>query len=511
MGQSVDRRAFLGSAAALSLTAAGYGRVAGANERLGVAMLGCGGRAQAHLDILNRWRAAGEPVAVVAVCDVWDGHEDEYVVTFGGQRTRRRYVRGLYPAARKCGLDPDDRRHVVKDYRRLLELPEVDIVCIATPDHWHARMTLDALAAGKDVFVERPMTRRVEEAAAVLAAWRHSGRVVTVGVTSMADPVWLQVWDYLRQGHIGQVIQGQTGAFCNDLRGQWRFYRLVESMTPQTIDWGMFLGHQFEAAGRPLGPSPREMPFDRAAFAQWRCLAAFSGGPLSDRLSTPVTRMLAAMGVRWPGRVCAGGGLMFEYDGRTVPDVATIVADFDAGCQLLAVATTVSHYPIEEVIRGRLGSIRLVRGGFEVYRDDPGRGSPFPERLEGPLRPEERLLAEPPPNETEALWRQFVECVQQRRPSTYCPPDLGAAAVAVTALAEESLRCGQALRWDAARGEIVPVGSEWLAEQQQRSRNRARPPHIFGWSGGDSGRTLQPPDHQHLAAPWRDAAAESGT
>ena len=100
----LDRRKFFGSAAALSLSAAAYGNVPGSNERVRVAFLGCGGRAQAHIDLINRFAAEGKPVAAVAVCDVWDGLEDEYEVHFGGKVTRRRYAQGLYPSARKVDL-----------------------------------------------------------------------------------------------------------------------------------------------------------------------------------------------------------------------------------------------------------------------------------------------------------------------------------------------------------------------------------------------------------------------
>src|SRR6187402_463757 len=99
----LDRRKFLGSAAALSLSAASYANVAGANDLVRVAFIGCGGRAQAHIDTINRLSAQGQAVAPVAVCDVWDGLEDEYDVDFGGKTTRRRYAQGLFPSARKCG------------------------------------------------------------------------------------------------------------------------------------------------------------------------------------------------------------------------------------------------------------------------------------------------------------------------------------------------------------------------------------------------------------------------
>ena len=499
----LDRRRFFGSAAALSLSAASYANVLGAGERLRVGFLGCGGRAQAHLDLVNRLARNGQPVAAVAVCDVWDGQEDEYDVEFGGKTTRRRYSQGLFPAARKCGLDPADRTHVTKDYRRALDLKDVDVVCVSTPDHWHGRMTVDALAAGKDVFVETPMTRTAEEAVAVVEAWRRGGRVVTVGAQGMADPVWVTAFDHVRTGKIGHVAHAQTGFFRNDARGQWRYYRLTPQMTPRTIDWDLFLGHGFELAGHRVGP---ELPFDRAAFAQWRCVSHFSGGPFTDLLSQNVTHLLAAMGVRFPARVTAGGGLYLEYDGRDVPDVGSVIADFDEGCQLVATASTITGYPVEEVIRGRLGAVKFVRGGFEVYRDDPARGASFPPRLERPPAPAEVVACDPPRNETEALWENFLAAVRDRRPSTFCPPDLGAAAATLTALAVQSYRTGQALFWDREQQAAV-TGQKWA---ERWNKARGKPNQAFGWTGGDAGSTLTPPKYQSLAGPWangKDPAA----
>src|SRR5262249_34092946 len=127
----VDRRTFLqttaAGATALSLTAAAYSRVAGANERIGVGFLGTGGRCQEHLGLVKKIADENKGAAPVAVCDVWDGNDE---VQKGG--------RGLYPSAKKVGLNPDDKEHVTKDYRRVLDLKDVDVVCIATPDHWHA-------------------------------------------------------------------------------------------------------------------------------------------------------------------------------------------------------------------------------------------------------------------------------------------------------------------------------------------------------------------------------------
>src|SRR5438874_5262158 len=142
-------------------------------------------------------------------------------------------------------------------------------------------------------------------------------------------------------------------------------------MNPNSIDWDMFLGHHFHVFdGTPLAA---RRPFDRAIFAQWRCYWDFGGGMFTDLFVHQTTHMIAAMGVRYPARVVGAGGVYLEYDGRDVPDVATVVADYNEGCQLIISATMINDHPIEEVIRGRLASLRFVNkktGEKEVVGDD---------------------------------------------------------------------------------------------------------------------------------------------
>ena len=488
----VDRRDFLRSGAAvgtaLSLSAVSYARAAGTNGRLGVAFLGCGGRAQAHIHAVLKLKADGHAVAPVGVCDVWDGQEDTYDHEFPpGQFTRRTYSQGLYPSAKKCGLAVSDSARVTKDYRRLLDLKDADVVCVATPDHWHARMTLDGLAAGKDVFVEKPMTRTAAEAQAVVDAAQKTNRVVVVGVQGMADPAWQKAHELIRANRIGPVVQAHTGVHRNDVRGLWRYYRLTPQMSPKTIDWDRFVGHQFEVNGEPLGP--RDVPFDRAVFAQWRCYAPFSGGVFTDLLVHKATQLLAATGLRYPRRVAGLGGLYWEHDGRDVPDVGTLVADFDEGCQLVLTATTVSGYPVEEVIRGRLGAIKFVKGALQLMRDDPTRAGGLPGRLEKAVEPTETLTISPPDNETHALWEHFFGCVRDRNRSTLCPPEMGAAAVTLAAMGVASYRSGQVLSWDREQRRVVSADGTWAERWDARSRARER------FAG------LQPPRYMDLAGP----------
>src|SRR5438876_7880437 len=108
----------------------------------------------------------------------------------------------------------------------------------------------------------------------------------------------------------------------------------------------------------------------------------------TDLFVHQTTHLIAAMGVRYPSRVVGAGGLYMEYDERDVPDVASIVADYDEGCQLMITATMIASYPIEEVIRGHLGTIKFVKGGFEVIPDNPKGGAGLPGRLEQSVKGE---------------------------------------------------------------------------------------------------------------------------
>src|SRR5437879_6723838 len=153
-------------------------------------------------------------------------------------------------------------------------------------------------------------------------------------------------------------------------------------MNPTTPDWGMFLGHGVAVVpDAPLGP---RIPCERAIYAQWRCYWAFGGGMFTDLFVHRTTRMIGAMGVKYPARVVGGGGIYMEYDNRDVPDVATIVADYDEGCQLLITATMVNDHPIEDVIRGHTASLKFTnRGNDYGYEVIPQRSVNRPTRNQG--------------------------------------------------------------------------------------------------------------------------------
>ncbi|HEX3599563.1 MAG TPA: Gfo/Idh/MocA family oxidoreductase, partial [Lacipirellulaceae bacterium] len=254
------------------------------NERLRVAFIGVGGRMQTHLGSAISLANDGK-VECVAVCDVFNRHRKE--------------------AAEKIARGTKDKPKEIADYRDIINDKSIDAVCIATPDHWHARQTIDALKAGKHVYCEKPMTHSVEEAVDVYNTWKKSGKVMQVGVQSTSLPVWKDVNKRLVDGQLGKVMMYQTSYFRNSDMGQWRYYDLTEDMNPKNIDWPMFLGTEFS-----LAPN---MPFDREKYHQWRCYWDFGAGMFTDLFVHRTTAMLKATGLRFPGRVVGAGGIYLEY------------------------------------------------------------------------------------------------------------------------------------------------------------------------------------------------------
>ena len=242
----------------------------------------------------------------------------------------------------------------------------------------------------------------------------------------------------------------------------------------------------------------------------------------TDLFVHQTTHMISAMGVRYPGRVVGGGGLYLEYDGRDVPDVATIVADYDEGCQLIVTATMINAYPIEEVIRGRLGTIKFVQGGFQIIKDDPSQQR----RQAGPAgkEPSSRTRRSRPGIEgytPRGLGQQLRHGRAVGQLPGVRPRRQARDARARRSWARrrsrrwrwacKSYRKGKVLFWDkeraASRSRPTP---SWAARLEKRSKERGKPNEIAGCTGGAAGSELTPPDYQKLAGPWvngKDPAA----
>ena len=317
-------------------------------------------------------------VVPVAVCDVWDGDAE-----LGSGKGR-----GLYPTAKRCGIDTADKKHVTKDYRVILDQKDVDVVVVATPGSLacqHVPSTPSTPKQGRllrkadDAHHRRSDRRRrrgQEEQS------RHDRRRAVDGRPDLAR----------RPTNTSGRQDRPRPAGADQLLSQ--FHRRPMALLPaQEGDDAEDdrLGHvarhtSSSAPAQKLGPTAKEMPFDRAVWAQWRCYWPFGGGMFTDLFVHQTTHLISAMGVRFPGRVVGAGGIYLEYDGRDVPDVATVVADYNEGCQVIISATMCNNTQLGEIIRGHLATIKLQPGyngdyirGFEVFAQEISGGPSKPQ------------------------------------------------------------------------------------------------------------------------------------
>jgi predicted dehydrogenase len=477
---NVSRRSFLKTTTAAAGTLGVLGVPAtvhakNGNGRMRVGFIGTGMQCRCHIDKVLNLQQQNKGVEAAAVCDVYVRNLDR--------------VAGAIKDA--VGADPI----TTGDYRDIINDKDIDIVCIATPDHWHAKMTIEALRAGKHVYCEKPMTHTVPEATDVVNAWKQSGKIMQVGVQGTSDGRWKAANQFIREGGIGKIVQAQTSYYRNSGVGQWRYYSLSRDMTPKNIDWKMFLGTEF-------GLAP-DMPFDRAKFGQWRCYWPFGSGLYTDLFVHRLTQLITAVGVRYPRRVVGGGGIFLEYDGRNVPDTATIAADYDEGCQILISGTMCNNFMIQPCIRGHHGTIDfdMSADGFEFLPQRPqvSRISDVqPKHVSAP-KPKDQILAQ---------WENFLAAIEKNDPQA-CnnPPDLGAAAVITVTLGAESYRNGKVYEFDADSGAVRESGTEYAKTWEAMSKDHAALRHIPGWAPTNKDPMFSrqiPKDYQKLEGPWKD-------
>lgn len=513
--ESVSRRDFVKTTSAVTaavgaasiLAAPAPARAAGANGRIRIGFIGPGGRGfGAHVKSLIKLRKEGASIDLVAVSEVYKKQEDMVCAHI----------------VQETGVDP--KRYI--DYQDMLADKDVDAVCIGTPDHWHHRQIIDSLKAGKHVYCEKPMTKKVEEALDVVKVWKESGKVMQVGVQSTSLPVWDQARELINEGKLGKVLGYQTEYFRNSSVGQWRYYKLEKEMSPKTIDWKRWLGVKEGLA--------EDMDFDRAVYAQWRCYWPFGSGMFTDLFVHRTTAMLKATGLRFPARVVGAGGIYLELDTRDVPDVATVVADYDEGCQGLITATMCNETSrIKQLIRGHLGSFVF---GSELYEKQPGTDlyrrretqgaesfSAFEFKAERPQVTLDSLLkdeiietgftAEPLNNSktTHLHFKNWLAAMEAGKPQM-CnnTPDLGAAAVVTVTLGAMSYRYGKVYHFDSTTGTYKDGDDGWAKKWEALSDARGKPVHAAGWKGGDKGSKLSPPEYMNLAGPWKNGVDPAG-
>jgi predicted dehydrogenase len=404
----VTRRTFSQKAFALAATTAvAATRVAGANDRIRLGLIGAGGRGtQDWTTFLKQ-----PDVEPVAVCDVYDPFRE-----------------------RAIGMT-EGRAKGFKDFRQLLEQKEIDAVAVATPDHWHAYITIAACQAGKDVYCEKPLSLSIGEGRKMVEAARSHGRVVQTGSQQRSGSHYQEAVKLIQAGGIGQVHRIHAGMQRNIFPGLKP--TALESGLTSALDWDMW-----------LGPAPR-LPFD-----PFRCIYNFrwfwdySGGQMTNWGAHHLDIARWILGASSASAVSGAGGRYALTDGGETPDIQQVTFQFPKAIVTWTTSEIGEGEPFTLNIYGAKGMMSLTRGGFHVKPEmAPKSGK---NQAAEPLMD---ALQSPGSDLDSAHVRNFLDCVRSRkRPNADI--EEGHLSAVMCHLGNISTRLGRTLQWDAANERI---------------------------------------------------------
>jgi predicted dehydrogenase len=386
--------------------------VLGANERINVGIIGCGGRGSADWQ-----RFLKQPdVNPVAACDVYG--------PFLAKLTEGTPVAPL------------------KDFRRLLDRKDIDAVIVATPDHWHALHAVMACEAGKDVYCEKPLSLTVREGRLMADAAHNHGRIVQTGSQQRSGAHYQKAVKLVQDGGIGPVHKVTAGFTRNVVPGF--VARELKNGLTADLDWDLW-----------LGPAP-QVPFD-----PYRCIYHFrwfwnhSGGQMTNFGAHDLDIARWALQAKAPASVAAFGGRYELKDGGETPDVQEVIYNFpDAtlgggkGCLVTWTGREIGSSPGEPLIfHGTKGTLAVSRRGFKVT-PETWKGDPPSER------PAMEPMQEPGSEMDAAHVRDFLDCVKSRK-APIANVDEGHRTATMCHLGNIATRLGRSVRWDAEKEEFI--------------------------------------------------------
>ena len=296
-------------------------------------------------------------VQINGVCDIFDVYAKE--AALAGANTNKEGVNGKF----------DKLPTTYKDYKALLAAKDIDAVIIATPDHWHGTMTIDAVKAGKHVYLEKPLTWTVPETYLVADAVRNSNVVFQLGHQGRQIEINHRAKDIIQKGLIGNVTLVEVSTNRNDPNGAW-VYPIHPEANPKTIEWKQFIGDPDRikeyldymtsvGAAKYVGPDARDQ-FSLERFFRWRCWWDYSTGLSGDLLTHEYDVMNHMLNLGIPASATSSGGVYFFKDGRTVPDVLQTTFEFpERNMSMLYTATLASQYKRPRKIMGSDATIEL--------------------------------------------------------------------------------------------------------------------------------------------------------
>jgi predicted dehydrogenase len=413
---SFTRRHVIAGSAASALASS---RVLGANNRIRLGAIGTGSRCQSLMGIALK--AGG--CEFVAVSDV--------------NATRAAQARGKFAAQAK----------IVPDYRKILEDKTIDAVIIGSPDHWHVPMLVDAVAAGKDVYIEKPLTRTMEEGQRAIDAVTRSGRVVQIGYQQRSYPHMLEARELVQSGAIGTVTMVETWWYQN-----YQNNPAGPALDASAIDWTAW-----------LGSAPRR-PFDPQRYRRWRWYWDYGGGTLTDLYSHWIDTVHWVLDDAEPVTAQASGGVLF-YPNWECPD--TLQAGFRYPKKFVVSyesTLTQSYDDGGMFFRGSKGSLRLTRGGYELFTEEDARS-------QRTVRPAAKASRKAERDGTIDHMENFFACVRSRNtPNSDVRPAVAAANAAH--LGNLAYKTGKMIRTAEHSGDWRPLFngrdlSNWIVDTKE--------------------------------------------
>jgi predicted dehydrogenase len=419
----LSRRALLGSAAY------SYSRILGANERVQVGFIGYGLIGAQHVhDFKNQ-----SDVDIAAFSEVYQPRMEQGVAAAGNRPGIKQY----------------------KDFRKLLDDRELQAVVVSTPDHWHALMTMMACAAGKDVYVEKPMTLFAAEGQWMTKVARKHKRIVQVGTQQRSGKHYQHARELIKSGYIGKLVAWRGGSFRNIMPG----FGIPEGAQPNDLDYEMW-----------LGPAPKRPYKPHRSLYHFRWFWDYSGGQMTNLAAHELDILQWVLDAKGPRTATSiGGRFALEDDGET-PDTQDAMLEYEGlnavwSCREAAAGPRRLPYGSEFV--GTKGTLIMSRAGWEIFPDmkqDPAnaiptfKGHPGGGPQRSGAKPVPYIEAKKEPGSSDEQFdlhvKNFLECIKTRQRPIADVEDGHRTAVACH-LSNISLRLGRKIRWDADKEEIA--------------------------------------------------------
>jgi len=436
-----NRRDFLKGAssvgAALGLaTTVVPSRAFGANDKINVGVIGVGGRGTyvgRTFGVVGQEKSA----QVVAVCDVY----------------QKRINMNKDMHATKFDVKVDG----YLDYREVIARKDIDAVIVATPDHWHARIAIAAMKAGKDVYCEKPMCHTIEEVRAMIDAVKETKRVLQVGSQTTSADQWWQAKKLIADGAIGKMLMSQGSYHRNSADGEWN-WPIDQQAGPDKsgedyIDWKMWLGGTSAAA------------FNADRFFRFRKYWDYSGGTATDlffHVAAPLNICWAQP--QYPYKVMSGGGNYVFKDEREVPDTFHLIAEYAKEHSVVLTSSMANSQHIPGLIRGHEGTIIMVdHGQFErptpnitlkPERRIVGKNAEYKQKFGFDDKLEDKSVPVDQKDSMTTHVANFLECMRTRQKPTLDVETAACAQVLIT-MAVQSYRQGKILFFDEKNFKVV--------------------------------------------------------